>query len=74
MQIKSIGIDLRNPPFTLIGAGNPFPGSNPQEVLSHTATGVHGQLPSSLIGMEAGVGSHFWDEPSANRGTSHLWG
>ena len=59
MQIKSIGIDLGKTTFHLIALGErsqivirkKFSRS---ELLEYTAN-----LPSSLIGMEAGVGSHF---------------
>ena len=59
MQIRSIGIDLGKTTFHLIALGSrsqvvirkKF--SRPQ-LLAYTAN-----LPSSLIGMEAGVGSHF---------------
>ena len=59
MQIKSIGIDLGKTTFHLIALGDrsqvvirkKF--SRPQ-LLVYTAN-----LPSSLMGMEAGVGSHF---------------
>ena len=59
MQIKSIGIDLGKTTFHLVALG-----SRSQvvihkkfshfQLLEYTAN-----LPSSLIGMEAGVGSHF---------------
>jgi hypothetical protein len=59
MQIKSIGIDLGKTTFHLIALGSrsqivirkKFSRS---QLLEYTAN-----LPSSLIGMEAGVGSHF---------------
>lgn len=59
MQIKSIGIDLGKTTFHVIALGmrsqvvarKKFPRS---QLLHYTAN-----LPSSLIGMEAGVGSHF---------------
>ena len=59
MQIKSIGIDLGKSTFHLIALGSrsqvvirkKFSRS---QLLVYTAN-----LPSSLIGMEAGVGSHF---------------
>ena len=58
-QIRSIGIDLGKTTFHLVALGvhaqvlvrKKF--SRPQ-LLAYTAN-----LPSSLIGMEAGVGSHF---------------
>src|SRR5579862_6833094 len=34
---------FRQDHFSPHRAGQPFPGSNPQEVLSHTTAGVHGQ-------------------------------
>jgi len=59
MQIKSIGIDLGKTTFQLVALGNrsqvvirkKFSRS---QLLEYTVN-----LPSSLIGMEAGVGSHF---------------
>jgi transposase len=59
MQIKSIGIDLGKTTFHLIALGSrsqvvirkKFSRS---QLLVYTAN-----LPASLIGMEAGVGSHF---------------
>ena len=59
MQIKSIGIDLGKTTFHLIALGN-----RSQVVIhkkfSRSQLLVYGaNLPSSLIGMEAGVGSHF---------------
>ena len=59
MQIKSIGIDLGKTTFHLIAPGSrgqvvvrkKF---SRQQLLLYTAN-----LPSSLIGMEACVGSHF---------------
>jgi hypothetical protein len=59
LQIKSIGIDLGKTTFHLIALGTraqvvirkKFSRS---QLLEYTAN-----LPSSLIGMEAGVGSHF---------------
>jgi len=59
MQIRSIGIDLGKTTFHLIALGSrsqvvirkKFSRS---QLLAYTAN-----LPSSLIGMEAGVGSHF---------------
>jgi transposase len=59
MQIKSIGIDLGKTTFHLIALG-----SHAQVVIrkkfSRSQLLVYtANLPASLIGMEAGVGSHF---------------
>jgi len=59
MQIKSIGIDLGKTTFHLIALGDRFQvvirkKFSRSQLLEYTAN-----LPSSLIGMEAGVGSHF---------------
>ena len=59
MQIKSIGIDLGKNTFHLIALGSRFQvvirkKFSRSQLLVYTAN-----LPSSLIGMEAGVGSHF---------------
>jgi transposase len=59
MQIKSIGIDLGKTTFHLIALGERFQivirkKFSRSQLLEYTAN-----LPSSLIGMEAGVGSHF---------------
>ena len=59
MQIKSIGIDLGKTTFHLVALGNRSQvvvrkKFSRQQLLLYTAN-----LPSSLIGMEAGVGSHF---------------
>ena len=59
MQIKSIGIDLGKTTFHLVALGahsqvvirKKF---SRQQLLNYTAN-----LPSCLMGMEAGVGSHF---------------
>jgi transposase len=59
MEIRSIGLDLGKTTFDLIALGNrsqivirkKFSRS---QLLAYTAN-----LPSALIGMEAGVGSHF---------------
>jgi hypothetical protein len=37
-QIRSIGIDLGKTTFHLVALGKAFPGSNPQEVLTFSAT------------------------------------
>ena len=59
MQIKSIGIDLGKTTFHLIALGSRFQvvirkKFSRSQLLVYTAN-----LPPSLIGMEAGVGSHF---------------
>src|SRR5579859_3828623 len=59
MQIKSVGIDLGKTTFHLIALGDRFQvvirkKFSRSQLLEYTAN-----LPSSLIGMEAGVGSHF---------------
>ena len=58
-RIKSIGIDLGKTTFHLIALGDRFQvvirkKFTRSQLLEYTAN-----LPSSLIGMEAGVGSHF---------------
>ena len=59
MQIKSIGIDLGKITFHLVALGSSSQvvvrkKFSRQQLLLYTAN-----LPSSLMGMEAGVGSHF---------------
>ena len=59
MQIKSIGIDLGKTTFHLVAVDSRSQvvvrkKFSRQQLLLSTAN-----LPSSLIGMEAGVGSHF---------------
>src|SRR5258708_10802416 len=59
MHIKSIGIDLGKTTFHLVALGNRSQvvvrkEFSRQQLLLYTAN-----LPSSLIGMEARVGSHF---------------
>lgn len=59
MQIKSIGIDLGKTTFHLIALGSRSQvvirkKFSRAQLLAYTAN-----LPSSLIGMEADVGSHF---------------
>ena len=59
MQIKSIGIDLGKTTFHLVALGSSSQvvvrkKFSRQQLLLYTA-----HLPSSLMGMEAGVGSHF---------------
>ncbi len=59
MEIKSIGIDLGKTTFHLIALGTRSQvvirkKFSRTQLLEYTAN-----LPSSLIGMEAGVGSHF---------------
>jgi transposase len=70
-RIKSIGIDLGKTTFHLIALGDRFQvvirkKFTRSQLLEYTVN-----LPSSLIGMEAGVGSHFRDEPCANRGMKY---
>ncbi len=69
MQIKSIGIDLGKTTFHLVALGSRSQivvrkKFSRQQLLLYTAN-----LPSSLIGMEACVGSHFRAELCASRGT-----
>src|ERR1700693_5268364 len=59
MQIKSIGIDLGKTTFHLVALGSGCQvvvrkKISRQQLLLYTAN-----LPASLMGMEAGVGSHF---------------
>ena len=59
MQIKSIGIDLGKTTFHLVALGNHSQvvirkKFSRQQLLAYAAN-----LPPCLIGMEAGVGSHF---------------
>jgi len=69
MQIKSIGIDLGKTTFLLVALGNrgqvvvrkKF---SRQQLLLYTAN-----LPASLIGMEACVGSHFLGRALRDEGT-----
>jgi transposase len=69
MQIRSIGIDLGKTTFHLVALGirsqvvirKKFSRS---QLLAYTAN-----LPAGLMGMEAGVGSHFLGERCANKGT-----
>ena len=58
-QVQSIGIDLGKTTFHLVALGNRCPvvvrkKFSRQQLLNYPAN-----LPSCLIGMEAGVGSHF---------------
>ena len=69
MQIKSIGIDLGKTTSHLVALGNRSQivvrkKFSRQQLLLYTAN-----LPASLIGMEACVGSHFLGERCANKGT-----
>jgi len=59
MQIKSIGIDLGKTTFHLIALGNRSQVVIRKKVSRSQLLVFTANLPSSLIGMEAGVGSHF---------------
>ena len=71
MQIKSIGIDLGKTTFHLVALGSSSQvvvrkKFSRQQLLLYTAN-----LPSSLMGMEAGVGSHFLGRAQRDRGTRY---
>jgi transposase len=69
VQIRSIGIDLGKTTFHLVALGSRcqvviHKKFSRAQLLVYTTN-----LPSALIGMEAGVGSHFLGERCRNRGT-----
>ena len=59
MQIKSIGIDLGKTTFHLVALGERSQIVIPKKFSRSQLLEYTANLPSSLIGMEAGVGSHF---------------
>jgi len=59
MQIRSIGIDLGKTTFHLIALGERSQIVIRKKFSRSQLLEYTGNLPSSLIGMEAGVGSHF---------------
>ena len=59
MQIRSIGIDLGKTTFHLIALGDRFQVVTRKKLSRSQLLEYTANLPSSLIGMEAGVGSHF---------------
>jgi len=59
MQIKSMGIDLGKTTFHLVALGNHSQAAIRKEFSRQQLLAYAANLPSCLIGMEAGVGSHF---------------
>jgi transposase len=59
MQIKSMGIDLGKTTFHLVALGNHSQGVIRDKFSRQQRLAYAANLPSCLIGMEAGVGSHF---------------
>ena len=68
VQIKSIGIDLGKTTFHLIALGTRSQVVIRKKFSRSQLLVFTANLPSSLIGMEAGVGSHFLGRPCANKG------
>ena len=69
MQINSTGIDLGKTTFHLVALGIHVQVVIRKKFSRQQLLAYSGNLPSCLIGMEAGVGSHFWGEACASRGT-----
>lgn len=67
-QIRSIGIDLGKTTFHLVALGTRSQVVIRKKFSRSQLLEYAANLPSSLIGMEAGVGCIFWDEPCASRG------